>query len=54
MNGLFIIYNNGMKKIHHSIQYMVTNHETIYTLYLSMEMMKDAILHTFAIPEEDT
>jgi hypothetical protein len=24
MNGLFIIYNNGMKKIHHSIQYMAS------------------------------
>jgi hypothetical protein len=26
---------------------------TICTLYPSMETMKDAILHTFAIPEED-
>jgi hypothetical protein len=27
---------------------------TICTLYPSMEIMKDAILHTFAILEEDT
>jgi hypothetical protein len=27
---------------------------TIYTLYPSMEIMKDAILHTFVILEEDT
>jgi hypothetical protein len=27
---------------------------TIWTLYPSMEIMKDAILHTFVILEEDT